>query len=743
MKKSVRLTAFILFVIFLFSSFSVFSYAAETITKGDFVFTVSGNSLTLTEYKGKGGAVEVPISVGGKTVTAVGPQAFAEYYDSTPDEARITKVILPSTVTTIGKNAFLECTKLSVVEMIGVKSLGEAAFWYCKGLKKVAVSESLRTIGQNAFGKCDNVTIYCEKGSVAEQYAKSNSMKFSALYPEKISFSKKSASVVKGKSVTLKVNVTPSDAYYKELYFSASGKNASVSQSGKVTGKNLGTERISCMSIMGGAVTECVVTVRTAPVKTVTVSDKKFDSLKLNWKKASGAQGYRIEIMKSGKWTKLADTKDLSYKVSGLSAGKEYKFSIRAFVKNNKVTYYSDRLEISAETLKLGNVKNITPDSASSKGLSFSWGKVSKATGYQVWVLGSDGKYTKAADTRGLVFSEALKESTVRTYKVRAYTTVSSKKLYGSFTAPFTYSSKPAKASGLTVSAKTKNSISLKWNSVKSASGYGVYLVKDGKYSLVKKVTSKSITIDGLKSDTKYTYAVRAYIDTSLKTNYGDYSLSVSATTKPAVSASQAAVNDISPAINSTVSSKDFYLEKGERLFVEVTSCSGSSKQNKLAQAYAESFTDSSLTSYNFTGGKEPTGLTPSQLILPPGGFRLKASDIKSVTRAKDGSGTLLIVNLNSEKVSGKNVPPINSGVWGYIDKSVLDEAFKDDGVIESFNVSYTGTSLSMKINQNGKFDTLMITVPFDITVVCNIDGESVKTVFSGRMVREFNISWW
>ncbi len=54
--------------------------------------------------------------------------------------------------------------------------------------------------------------------------------------------------------------------------------------------------------------------------------------------------------------------------------------------------------------------------------------------------------------------------------------------------------------------------VTLKWNAVDGATKYQVLLYTDGKYKSVKTLTKTSLTISGLKSGTKYKYAVRAYV---------------------------------------------------------------------------------------------------------------------------------------------------------------------------------------------------------------------------------------
>ncbi|MGN0444044.1 MAG: fibronectin type III domain-containing protein [Acutalibacteraceae bacterium] len=743
MKKCIKPIAFILSVMFIFSAFYILPYAQEYVISGDFVFTRNGKNLTLKEYRGGGGEVTVPSSVNSMRVTEIGTQAFAEYYETTPDSERITKVILPTTVVTIGKNAFLECTALKEIEMIGVRSLGEAAFWYCKGLKKAAVSSELKEIGKNAFGKCDKLTLYCEPSRIIEDYAKSYGIKLGALYPEKIKLSKSSVSIEKGKSVTLTVKTTPTDVYYKEFYWSSSSDNAAVSSKGKISGKKTGAATITCMSVFGQAEAKCSVTVRTPSVGSVSVAERKFDYITLSWKKAKDAQGYRLEIKKDGKWVKLCDTKELTYKVTGLKADTAYEFRIRAYVIKGSNKYFSQGLSFTEKTRALGQVKNISAVSNSVKGLSFSWSKVSYASGYQIYELKSNGKYEKVGETSDLIFSQKRSSGSVGKYKVRAFVKVGSTRAYGKFSEPFTFSSRPSKVTSLSVSSKTKDSISLKWKSVKNASGYGIYSVKSGKYTLLKKTDATSYKITGLKSSTKYTYAVRAYIKTTLKTSYGEFSGTVSASTSPAVSVRQSAVNDLNKAFGSLGSEKELYVSYSEKVSVTVSSCDGGKKAKSAAYAYAEEFSGEKKESYNFLGGEDISGVTPKQIFMPEGGFSLKASDIKSALKEKDGSGFRLNVLLNGEKVSSKTKPPINSGVWGMIDIAKVKEAIKGDAVLKACTVNYTGTIISTKINSNGSFDTLTVIVPFSVRTVCEYGDESVETVFSGKIVRDYILTRW
>ena len=114
------------------------------------------------------------------SVTSIGDEAF---YDC----AWLTSVTIGNGVTRIGQSAFEDCTWLTSVTIgNGVKSIGYSAFYNCTSLTSVTIPNSVTEIGDKAFGyyhdgdekKIHGFTVYGNKGSEAERYAKDNGFEF-------------------------------------------------------------------------------------------------------------------------------------------------------------------------------------------------------------------------------------------------------------------------------------------------------------------------------------------------------------------------------------------------------------------------------------------------------------------------------------------------------------------------------------------------------------------------------------
>jgi len=119
-----------------------------TVVEAQFDYTTNNSTITIAKYEGVSGLVSIPSIINGLPVIAIGTNAFWG--------CNLTNIMIPSSVTSIGKWAFANCTNLtSVMFPNSVTSIGEWAFARCERLANVTIpTNSVTTIGDCAFFDC-------------------------------------------------------------------------------------------------------------------------------------------------------------------------------------------------------------------------------------------------------------------------------------------------------------------------------------------------------------------------------------------------------------------------------------------------------------------------------------------------------------------------------------------------------------------------------------------------------------
>lgn len=163
--------------------------------------------------------------------------------------------------------------------------------------------------------------------------------------------------------------------------------------------------------------------------KTAKMSGCSASSVTLKWSKVTGASGYTIYLKKGNKYKKVASTKKTSYKISKLSAGKDYQYKIHAYVKVGSKNYESKAFTyVNAGTLpKAPAISSVK--SKYSKSAVVKIKKVTGATNYAVYYATSKkGKYKLAANTSSNTANvSGLKGGKTYYFKVKALRNISGK----------------------------------------------------------------------------------------------------------------------------------------------------------------------------------------------------------------------------------------------------------------------------------------------------------------------------
>ncbi len=187
------------------------------------------------------------------------------------------------------------------------------------------------------------------------------------------------------------------------------------------------------------------------------------------------------------KYTKVATMTSEEYKNGGLTYGKKYYYKVR--------TSYNG-------TTKYSNVINVTPKPnkekakiyfASTNNIKLSWDRIGNVSGYQIQRSTNNKTWstikTITKNSTVAFNNTKLKANTVYYYRVRAYKTVSGKKIYGSWSDSVYTRTAPAMP-GLTVFPNALEELYVKTGTSKGSTYYILEASLDGKsYFLLKRLS--------------------------------------------------------------------------------------------------------------------------------------------------------------------------------------------------------------------------------------------------------------
>lgn len=240
--------------------------------------------------------------------------------------------------------------------------------------------------------------------------------------------------------------------------------------------------------------------------------------LEISWTKNEFADKYEIYQKKDEEYIKVGDTTDTKYKITDLTAGTYYTFSVRAVRTYNNEELrsdYSDNIQLitkhGAPSLKV-TFKNINY-------LTLSWNKMSNVSGYKIYKLNSDGEYKlyKTVGSSATSFNDtSIKKGNSYKYKMRAYIKNNELTQDGTLSGAITG---VVGTYGIDVSQWQGD---IDWEKVKAA-GIDYAIIR-----ATTKSTSNGVNGTNLKMDTKFTRNMKNAIAAGLKVGVYVYSYATS-----------------------------------------------------------------------------------------------------------------------------------------------------------------------------------------------------------------------
>lgn len=172
----------------------------------------------------------------------------------------------------------------------------------------------------------------------------------------------------------------------------------------------------------------------------VKAASAAYNKIKLTWSAVSGANGYEVYQYNSStkRYSSVATVTGISCTRGSLNTGQKYIFKIRAYQTVNGEKVYGDYSKMVSAKPVLSKAIGVKARNTKKRTALVSWKKVSGASGYEVYrsTKKSSGFKKVATVKKGSTVkytNKKLKKGRTYYYKVKAYRTVSGKKVSASY----------------------------------------------------------------------------------------------------------------------------------------------------------------------------------------------------------------------------------------------------------------------------------------------------------------------
>ena len=401
--------------------------------------------------------------------------------------------VIPEGVKTIGKSAFFGCEKLETITIPStVETIGDGAFADCNALKTAVISEGVKTIG-GAFFDCEKLGSIIIPTSVEtigdKAFWNCIELKYAVI----------------GKNVkTIGADAFKDCTSLETIYYYDSTPTDNFPTDcaqAKITENSDGTVTLEFTNIPTGATKVIIHDVGKTISKVVL---------------PSGFEGIKVEhtdhFEDAGTVTVPATTDNEGEKVYKCTVGGE-------ILRTEKLPKLDDTTTNPTNTTTGNSSFAPTPNSFTAPSINASveikngkavirWDKIKNADSYVIYIE-KNGKFVKLKETeKTSVTVKNLKAG--KSYKFKIAYTINGRvsKNAQEILVSMSGIEKP-----IVTASSDENSVTLRWNKIEGAEAYAVYKVTDGKAKKLIETQKNGVKINGLESQTEYSYIVRVKIN--------------------------------------------------------------------------------------------------------------------------------------------------------------------------------------------------------------------------------------
>ncbi len=237
----------------------------------------------------------------------------------------------------------------------------------------------------------------------------------------------------------------------------------------------------------------------------------KDKSVKLTWQANDKALKYTVYLYDSDSDTykNVCEASEPEALVTGLKMATEYKFVVTCEGEINGKSYVSDYSDPVRVTTDYAVPDKFKLSSIKSTSYKLSWEEIDEAVSYNIYRKKGNVYEELASVKTNSYTAGGLSYGETDGYKVSAVYKVGKKEIESELSAEVKCATLPSKVKNLTATVYTQTA-KLKWDSVKNATHYEVFIYEDGEYVLMDTVSTAASKLTGLREGAKYKFAVRA-----------------------------------------------------------------------------------------------------------------------------------------------------------------------------------------------------------------------------------------